>query len=500
MIPKIPSLYDEPFADPSQIPTFLVSQLARSKVTVSLSGDGGDELFAGYGWYFRARRIWHQAGWIPPRGRKIAASLITGISPAGWDKMIGGIRPVLPRRFRRDATGDKAHKLAELVRRADSPEDVYRQLVSKWNNSQPIVSGLSETPARVECGEAWEAPIDIIHRLMYLDTNSYLPDNILAKVDRASMGVSLESRAPLLDHRVYEFAWRIPSSMKVRNGRGKWLLRQVLYRYIPQELVERPKMGFCVPIDSWLRGPLREWAEALLDERRSRREGFLDAVPIRRKWSEHLSSERNWQRHLWNVLMFQAWLAASESRHSDGRNSMRILVVTNLYPNPLEPERAPFNRYQVRALAAQHPVQIISPIAWTGELAVRSRGRIPHHRRVICDGIVVDHPRYWYTPKVMRNCYGHFFSRSIRRTFARALREFQPDLVLASWAYPDGWAAVELGHRVGLPVVIKVHGCDILVGGDGLDTASGPPTKNSRGTAESRRCHCSKPGLVRESC
>ena len=179
-----------------------------------------------------------------------------------------------------------------------------------WNGSQPIVSGMSDVPIPIKNGVVWRAPVDIIHRLMYLDTTTYLPDNILAKVDRASMGVSLESRAPLLDHRVYEFAWRIPLSMKVRGGRGKWLLRQVLHRYIPQELVERPKMGFCVPIDSWLRGPLREWAEALLDERRLRREGFLDPLPIRRKWSEHLSSERNWHLHLWNVLMFQSWLEA----------------------------------------------------------------------------------------------------------------------------------------------------------------------------------------------
>ena len=258
----------------------------------------------------RARRIWHQAGWICPRGRKIAASLLVGISPTGWDKMIGGIRSVLPRHLRRDATGDKAHKLAELVRRADSPEEVYWHLISKWNNSQAVVLGGSPDRARSEKKGVWEHPADIIHQLMYLDTVTYLPDDILAKVDRASMGVSLESRAPLLDHRVYEFAWRIPLSMKVRGGRGKWLLRQVLHRYIPQELVKRPKMGFCVPIDSWLRGPLREWAEALLDERRLRREGFLDPVPIRRKWSEHLSSERNWQLHLWNVLMFQSWLDA----------------------------------------------------------------------------------------------------------------------------------------------------------------------------------------------
>jgi asparagine synthase (glutamine-hydrolysing) len=209
--------------------------------------------------------------------------------------------------------GDKVHKLAEVLS-VDNPDTLYSRLVSHWHDPTLVVLGATEpAPVLPNARTAVEVP-DFALRMMYLDTVTYLPDDILVKVDRASMAVSLETRVPFLDHRIVEFAWRLPLHWKVRNGQGKWLLRQLLCKYVPRELIERPKMGFGVPIHAWLRGPLREWAEVLLEERRLRQEGFLDPEPIRRKWAEHLSGVRNWHYHLWNVLMFQAWLEAQRRR------------------------------------------------------------------------------------------------------------------------------------------------------------------------------------------
>ncbi len=310
VIPKLPSLYDEPFADSSQIPTFLVSQLARRHVTVSLSGDGGDELFGGYNRYFWGRNLWRRFGWMPRGLRAMAAAGMTSLSPMTWDRLFTVARPLLPSALRQPRAGDKLHKLAKIVGVRD-PEDMYLSLVSQWPDPEQVVKAAHE--ARTVLGDPTDraAVHDFTRSMMYLDTVTYLPDDILVKVDRAAMGVSLETRVPLLDHRVVEFAWRVPLSMKIRNGQGKWLLRQVLHRYVPQELVERPKMGFGVPIDIWLRGPLRDWAEELLDETRLRNEGFFEAAPIRKLWDEHLSGVHNWQYHLWTVLMFQSWLAES---------------------------------------------------------------------------------------------------------------------------------------------------------------------------------------------
>jgi asparagine synthase (glutamine-hydrolysing) len=203
--------------------------------------------------------------------------------------------------------GDKLHKLAEIIA-VESQEMMYHGLVSHWKNPASLVVGACEPPTVLTTRGQWPNLSDFTQRMMYLDTVTYLPDDILVKLDRASMGVSLEARVPLLDHRLVEFAWRIPLSMKVRNGQGKWLLRKVLYKYVPRELIERPKMGFGIPIDTWLRGPLREWAESLLSERRLKREGFFNSEPIRDKWREHLSGQRNWQYPIWDVLVFQAWL------------------------------------------------------------------------------------------------------------------------------------------------------------------------------------------------
>jgi asparagine synthase (glutamine-hydrolysing) len=306
VIPQLAGLYDEPFADASQIPTYLVSRLARRAVTVSLSGDGGDELFAGYRAYRLAHAIWKRLRWLPPVMRRAAAGMLASVTPHGWEQVFAG----LPLRLRGQASGDRVHKLAELIHDVQDVETTYDSLVSRWKHVHTLVPGMPLDSSGGEVRTHWEYPASPIDRLMYQDQMRYLPDNILAKVDRASMGSSLESRAPLLDHRIVEFAWRVPMRMKLRQGQGKWLLRQVLYRYVPAELIERPKMGFCVPIGDWLRGPLRDWAEDLLDEMKMTQQGFLNSQPVLRKWREHVSGNRNWQDHLWHVLMFQDWLAA----------------------------------------------------------------------------------------------------------------------------------------------------------------------------------------------
>ncbi len=313
VIPRLPELYDEPFGDSSQIPTFLVCQLARRGVTVSLSGDGGDELFGGYNRYFWGRRIWRSIGWMPRRLRTGSASMLRLMGRGRWRHAVDTISDATHGAHRMRNVGDALQKLADIVDVA-SPDDMYRRLVSHWKDPAAVVLGAQEPPTVLTDRGQWARLADFTQRMMYLDLVSYLPDDILVKVDRAAMGVSLETRVPLLDHNVVEFAWRVPLSMKIRNGQGKWLLRQVLYRYVPKELVERPKTGFGVPIDVWLRGPLRDWAESLLDEARIRRDGFFDPKPIRQKWHEHLSGRHNWQYYLWDVLMFQAWLAQSGNK------------------------------------------------------------------------------------------------------------------------------------------------------------------------------------------
>lgn len=307
VIPQLPSLYDEPFADASQVPTFLVSQMTRRSVTVSLSGDGGDELFGGYNRYFWGRNIWNKVGWMPRELRKVAAAGITTVSPNTWDVAFQSLSPILPSPLRQRTPGDKLHKLAEVLA-VDHPEAMYRNLVSSWKMPQALVLGSEEPETILTDKRRWADLPDFVLRMMYLDLVTYLPDDILVKVDRAAMGVSLETRVPFLDHRVVEFAWRLPLRMKIQHGKGKWLLRQLLYKYVPRELIERPKTGFAIPIDRWLREALRDWAESLLAEDRLRREGFFDAAMIRTKWHEHLSGHRNWQYYLWPVLMFQAWL------------------------------------------------------------------------------------------------------------------------------------------------------------------------------------------------
>ncbi len=308
VIPRLPQLYDEPFADASQIPTFLVSQMARQHVTVSLSGDGGDELFAGYNRHFWARSIWNRISKIPRPLRTGTSRAMMAISPETWNMMFMRMNIFLPERFREGLPGNKLHKLAGAIASA-SPEDMYLRLVSNWPEPELLVIGGSELRTVVTDTSQWPNLSDFTEKMMYLDLVSYLPDDILVKVDRASMGVSLESRVPFLDHRLVEFSWRVPLAMKIKEGKGKWILRQLLYKYVPQELVEGPKKGFGLPIDDWLRGPLREWVESLINETRLRSEGYLNPDLINREWSLHLSGKRNSHQRLWCVLMFQAWLS-----------------------------------------------------------------------------------------------------------------------------------------------------------------------------------------------
>ena len=308
VIPRLPTLYDEPFSDPSQIPTFLVSQLARKHVTVSLSGDGGDELFAGYNRYYYGRQIWRNVSWLPRPLRSAGGRLIGSFSPNQLEAVQKGTR--------QSEFSEKVRKVAEVIG-AENPEAVYYHLVSHWKEPTLVVKGSVEPPTILSDPLSWANLPDFTLRMMFLDLVTYLPDDILAKVDRASMGVSLESRVPLLDdHRLVEFAWRLPLKLKIRKGKTKWLLRQVLYRYVPPALIERPKKGFSVPIDAWLRGSLRPWVEDLLSETRLSQEGYFNPLPIRQKWTEHLEGKHNWHYYLWDVLMFEAWLAENRSRQS----------------------------------------------------------------------------------------------------------------------------------------------------------------------------------------
>lgn len=307
VIPKLPTLYCEPFSDSSQIPTFLVSQLARQHVTVSLSGDAGDELFAGYNRYVMTANLWGKLRCVPAPLRSVAAHAVRSVSPSWLNAMLNPLQPLLPAKWQMANAGEKLHKGAGVIG-ARSVDDLYLGLVTHWEPGNVVIGGV-EPFTCLRGKPLMLGGLDDVQRMMALDAVTYLPDDILVKVDRAGMGVSLEGRVPFLDHRVVEFAWRLPQNLKLRDGVGKWILREVLYRHVPKELIERPKMGFGVPIDTWLRGPLRDWAEDLLDENRLWHEGFFNPAPIRKKWEEHLSGQRNWQHHLWDVLMFQAWLA-----------------------------------------------------------------------------------------------------------------------------------------------------------------------------------------------
>lgn len=301
VVPKLADIYGEPFADSSQIPTFLVSQMARRHVTVSLSGDAGDELFGGYNRYQYLPKVWQKLGRLPNPARKLAAKMIEAAPPSQWDAIANRLLPITPAALCVRLPGEKLHKLAGVMRHG-SPSHMYDHVVSQWQNASDVVIG-ARPPGLASVGSG-----DFATWMMRQDTLTYLPDDILAKVDRAAMAVSLETRVPFLDHRIVEFAATLPMSMKIRNGSTKWILRELLYRYVPKDLIERPKMGFGIPLHEWLRGPLRDWAESLLAPERLECEGYFEPGPIRATWEKHLRGQGNYQQQLWPVLMFQAWL------------------------------------------------------------------------------------------------------------------------------------------------------------------------------------------------
>jgi len=302
LIPQLTEWFDEPFADASQIPTLLVAELARRDVTVVLSGDGGDELFHGYPWYQFGARLGGLAGGLPVAARRSLAALLTFPTPAAWDSLAR----LAPKPQRPERLGDRAHKLAAWMR-LPSCDLIFREIRSFWSQPESVVLGAAEPVDPLWTGTTAGAVPDFIDRMALIDLLTYLPDDILTKVDRATMAVSLEGRCPLLDHRVVEFALGLPRRYKTAGSATKIILKDVLARYVPRPLFERPKQGFESPIGPWLCGPLRDWAEDLLDPVAMRADGLLDPAPIQQKWAEHQSGLRNWQHALWTVLTFQEW-------------------------------------------------------------------------------------------------------------------------------------------------------------------------------------------------
>jgi len=309
-VPDLSATYDEPFADSSQIPTLMVAKLAREHVRVSLSGDGGDELFAGYNRYILAGQQWARLEKIPLSLREVLANRLARIPASRWDKVLVPAMRAVPKRLRVSLPGDKIHKVARILGSTDSLE-LYSRMVSQLSlNALKSDLGRQTEAAR----SRWPIRSDLVHQMMFLDSLTYLPGDILTKVDRATMAHSLESRMPFLNHHVVEFAWQVPLSLKIRNGQSKWLLREMLRQYVPDSYFDRPKMGFGGPLGEWLRGPLRGWASDLLSPARLEASEYLEASVVAQMWKEHLSGTHNWEHGLWNVLMLESWLDSEQAR------------------------------------------------------------------------------------------------------------------------------------------------------------------------------------------
>jgi asparagine synthase (glutamine-hydrolysing) len=310
VIPNLPKMYDEPFADSSQIPTHLISALAREHVTVALSGDGGDELFAGYNRYLIAERLWKVAARIPNVLKKGTVDLVAGISPESVERFYRKIEGILPRKMKIPLPTEKFYKLARALGATSSPQAVYKRIVSIIHSPEQLLISGSELTTILDAQTPWQEIDDTVLTMVYLDLMTYHPDDILQKVDRAAMSVNLETRVPYLDHNLVEFIMRLPLDMKIRNGSSKWILRQVLYRHVPQQLMDRPKMGFAVPVGDWIKSSMREWTEELVNKKKIEQEGYFNAQAVGEMWQQHLSEKFNYTHELWNILMFQAWLEA----------------------------------------------------------------------------------------------------------------------------------------------------------------------------------------------